>query len=200
MSNARTLSGLFTLQPLAALVNKIVSAMNADATVPTGAVFDWALNTPPPGYVLCYGQTLLSATPYTALRTALIDDGFPHGQDGSGNPKLPDARGRVAAGKDDMGGSAASRLTTGGSGVNGVALGATGGAETHVLTTPQMPSHGHVMVAGGEFPLITGAGWSTVGSGSTGITRGSQNTLQTGGGLAHNNTQPTLVLNKIIKT
>lgn len=47
---------------------------------------------------------------------------------------LPDLRGRVVAGKDNMGGSAANRLTSGASGVAGNTIGATGGAETHTLS------------------------------------------------------------------
>ena len=47
------------------------------------------------------------------------------------------------AGKDDMGGTAAGRLTAAGSGVAGTALGAAGGAETHRLTGGQMPRHSH---------------------------------------------------------
>lgn len=113
------------------------------AAVPTGSVFDWALNTAPSGYLLCDGSALDANTPHTRLRDALIDDGFPHGHDGNGNPKLPDARGRVTAGKDDMGGTAAGRLTGSSGGVDGKSLGAAGGADAHALTTAQMPVHNH---------------------------------------------------------
>jgi microcystin-dependent protein len=46
----------------------------------------------------------------------------------------------VLAGVDNMGGSAANRLTTGGSGIAGTTLGATGGAETETLTLAQLPT------------------------------------------------------------
>src|SRR5262249_55268975 len=53
---------------------------------------------------------------------------------------IPDLRGYMLAGKDDMGGSAANRITNGGSGIIGTTLGATGGLETHTLTTAQLPT------------------------------------------------------------
>lgn len=62
---------------------------------------------------------------------------------------IGDMRGRVPAGKDDMGGTAANRLTSGGSGVNGAALGAVGGAETHTLTASQLAPHPHSGTTGG---------------------------------------------------
>lgn len=72
----------------------------------------WSLPTlPTGGWVWADGSVLLGTTDYQALRTAYINAGFPWGQDGSGNPKLPDMRGRVGAGKDDMGGTAAGRLS-----------------------------------------------------------------------------------------
>lgn len=56
---------------------------------------------------------------------------------------LPDARGRVVAGLDDMGNSTAGRLTsttiTGGA----ITLGLSGGAQTHTLLTAEAPSHTH---------------------------------------------------------
>jgi microcystin-dependent protein len=53
---------------------------------------------------------------------------------------LPDFRGRVLAAMDDMGNSAASRLTTAGSGIDGTTLGAAGGAETVTLAQSALPN------------------------------------------------------------
>ncbi len=63
--------------------------------------------------------------------------------DGSTTFNLPDLRGYLLAGKDDMGGAAASRITAGASGIDGAVLGAAGGAQTVTLITAQMPAHGH---------------------------------------------------------
>lgn len=56
---------------------------------------------------------------------------------------LPDWRGRAIAGLDDMGNTAASRLTSSYFGTNATVLGAAGGAEKQTLTTEHMPSHYH---------------------------------------------------------
>lgn len=146
---------------------------------PAGVVLPFAGSTAPTGWLLCFGQTV-SRTTYAALFTAL---GTTYGAgDGSTTFALPDLRGRIPGGKDNMGGSAASRLTTGGSGVNGSTLGAVGGAEIHTLTNAQLPT-------------------SAIGTGGSTIARGNTvSDLQTiGNGQAHNNTQPTIVLNYIIK-
>lgn len=179
---------------------------------PAGVVLPFAGSAAPTGWLLCYGQAV-SRTTYAALFAAL---GTAYGAgDGSTTFLLPDLRGRVPGGKDDMGGAAASRLTTAGSGVNGATLGATGGAETHTLTTAQLAAHNHtgVTVSAGAH---THPGGSTSGSnqgtienpvastvGSTGSAGAHTHTLtidNAGSGNAHNNTQPTLVLNYIIKT
>lgn len=92
----------------------------------------WSLPTEPAGWIFADGRTLLADTPYQALRTAYIAAGFPWGQDGGGNPKIPDARGRVPAGVD----AGAGRLS-------GATLGAAMGAQTHTLTSAEMPVHAH---------------------------------------------------------
>ncbi len=56
---------------------------------------------------------------------------------------VPDKRGRVAAGADNMGGVAANRLTVDGSGISGTTLGAAGGVETVGLTANQNGVHAH---------------------------------------------------------
>jgi microcystin-dependent protein len=68
----------------------------------------------------------------------------PYGVSAATTFKLPDMRGRAPFGKDNMGGSAASRLTgsvTGG--VNGAILGNSGGEQAHQLTQSELASHSH---------------------------------------------------------
>jgi len=161
-----------------------------------GMIFDWAGNTvAPEGFLFCGGQAV-SRTTFARL-FAVIGTTFGTG-DGSTTFNVPDLRGRVVAGRDNMGGTAAGRLTnagTGNPGIDGTALGAVGGADRHALTLLQTPAHTHEAgvsqgIASGPVPAFTGGQFSTV----------SLNTGTAGGGQAHPNAQPTIVLNKLIKT
>lgn len=148
----------------------------------TGTVLPYALATAPAGWLLCDGAALTSGTA-EQLRQALLDAGSPYGDDGSGNPLLPDLRGRHALGAG-TGPSLTART-----------LGATGGEETHALTDAEMPEHDHpvdtdsVGTSGssGAAPVASGTGSGTVQSGTAGR------------GDAHNNMPPFLALNHIIK-
>lgn len=123
------------LRLTAAAIDALTSAAAVAMLPPGTGPIPWSLPTEPTGWIFADGRTLLGATPYTALRAAYIAASFPHGQDGSGNPKIPDMRGRVAAGLDNMNG-AAGRLT-------GATLGAGLGAQTVALAAGEMPVHNH---------------------------------------------------------
>jgi len=107
---------------------------------PVGSVQSFAGSTAPTGWLLCFGQAV-SRTTYADLFTVLSTT-YGTG-DGSTTFNLPDMRGRVPAGKDDMGGSAASRLTSGTSGVAGATLGAVGGDQRVHQHTHVQNSHNH---------------------------------------------------------
>lgn len=108
---------------------------------PIGAILQFAGSSAPAKWLLCYGQAI-SRTTYSALY-AVIGTAFGNGN-GSSTFNLPDCRGRVAAGKDNMGGTASGRLSNSATGgVNGNTLGGTGGAQMHVITVDQMPAHEH---------------------------------------------------------
>lgn len=112
----------------------------APINFPTGSVLDFAGSTAPDGWLLCFGQAV-SRTEYAALFAAL---GEIYGVgDGSTTFNLPDCRGRVKAGMDNMGGVAAGQLTSAESGVDGTTLGFKGGAQTHTINSNELPAHTH---------------------------------------------------------
>ena len=108
--------------------------------MPAGSVIPYAGTSAPTGFLFCDGSSVSRST-YAAL-FAVIGTEY-ETPDDSSTFKLPDLRGRVVAGKDDMGGSSANRLTDQSGGLNGDTLGDTGGSETHTLTTAQLASHTH---------------------------------------------------------
>ena len=161
--------------------------------MPTGAVLPYAGSSAPTGFLLCYGQAISRST-YADLFSA-ISTTYGTG-DGSSTFNVPDLRGRVAAGQDDMGGSSANRLTDQTGGLNGDTLGDTGGSETHTLTTAQMPAHTHTVAAQQQ---VSGDSTNRGGSGQLGAAA-TITSSSTGGDGAHNNVQPTIILNYIIRT
>lgn len=105
--------------------------------------------------------------------------------------KVPDMRGRGFVGLDNMGVSSAGVITA----TEADTLGKAYGEETHTLTTAEIPAHTH------DIKLHWNSG-GTLMSGDTNSQSYHQTgtTESAGGGGAHNNVQPSLFGNWIIKT
>lgn len=101
-----------------------------------GETFEYCGTTAPALSLLCYGQAI-SRTTYAAL-FARIGEVYGVGN-GATTFNVPDDRGRVTAGQDDMGGTSADRLTGVTDGINGDTLGATGGLETTTIVQANLP-------------------------------------------------------------
>jgi microcystin-dependent protein len=217
-ADARSTLGIYSQTQVDDAVTAAVAA-----AVPPGTVVDFAGTAAPDGWLLCFGQAVSRST-YAALFAKI---GTAHGVgNGTTTFNLPDLRGRVTAGKDNMGGTSANRLTALSGGLNGDNLGEAGGAESHTLLVAQLPSHNHgvgtlaTSSAGAHVHAVAFNQSNANGNSALGGTNTAANetmtgaaqsagahthavtgsTASNGSGEAHNNVQPTLILNKIIKT
>lgn len=201
---------------------------SSENIIPVGAIFPHTSAMIPSGYMACNGA-VLSQLEYASLYE-VIGSSYNVGGEPSGTFRLPSLTARVPVGFN----SSETEFTP---------LGKYGGAESHLLTIDELPTHTHIQNAhthsqnahnhtqDAHSHTITfsfGAPGGTVGYGfygsfrnRVGVTGGwglgtstaqpainantatNQNTravnLETGGNESHNNLQPYIVLNYIVK-
>ena len=154
-------------------------------TLPIGAILPFSSDTIPNGWLLCDGRAV-SRTEYAELFKAI---GTKHGSgDGSTTFNLPNPKGRTLVGKDSTD-------------TDFNELGKTGGEKTHTLTVSELPSHSHVINSFRQYETGSSTDSSKLGRTTPGADGGNSTiaTGGTGGGQPHNNLQPYLVTNFIIK-
>lgn len=159
--------------------DKLTTAL-IDSMFKPGMIMPYGGSTAPGGWLLCDGSSVLRSD-YLNLFGII---GTTYGSADSTHFNLPDLRGRVAVGK-----STDTEFDT---------LGETGGAKTHTLSVNEMPSHRHQQstiyyYANDPNTPARGSGTNTDGNWGS-------YTSYVGGGVAHNNIQPYLTINYIIKT
>lgn len=203
-----TSSGTFSRTTLSAGTGVTVTNGSGTITIasaganPAGAVIAFAGSAAPSGYLICDGSAV-NRTTYASLYSAI---GTTYGVgDGSTTFNLPDLRGRTIIGVGT------------GSGLSARTLASVGGEETHTLTTSEMPSHNHGVNDPGHSHIpINGrddgncsniSGQAPPGDATSNLVNGYPTNSSTtgitiqnnGGGAAHNNMQPFISLNYIIK-
>ena len=163
-----------------ATFNGGLTVTGASNIVLPGLVTWFAGTAAPSGWLACDG-TAISRTTYASLFAA-ISTTYGIG-DGTTTFNLPASARCVLVGS---GGSGTSVLAN--------TVGATGGEETHLLTTTELPAQTHQYTVT-TYPSTT----SATGGNPDGTSGGVTTTGSTGGGTAHNNMQPSLVMLMIIK-
>ena len=160
------------------------SINTALSLMPTGVIMPYAGNEAPEGWILCHGQEI-NRIEYANL-FILISEIYGPGN-GSTTFNLPDLRGRMILGIDNMGGVSADRV------INEQAdlLGGSSGEEMHQLSVEELASHNHPISTHSAEGQEGGIQFSS--SGNPGETEFS------GGDQPHNNMPPYIALNYIIK-
>ena len=170
-----------------AMQASLLSGKRIDEITPAGTVVAFAGDNPPPDWILCDGRTLSSST--FARLYAAIGETWGDGGDGTGGLfNIPNLLGRTV-----VGAGTGTQLTP-------RELSESGGEESHRLSIEELPNHTHEYDVGlsnitrdedHDIPYSKYAGlpnqqppFETRGSGS---------------GIPHNNMQPYVVLNYIIK-
>ncbi|WP_074118458.1 tail fiber protein [Bradyrhizobium sp. AS23.2] len=190
-------------------------ADDANRVIPAGALVPFAGTSAPSGWLLCFGQSLLR-TDYPALFAAV---GTTYGAADGTHFTLPDMRGRIPFGADNLGGVAANRLTSAGGGIDGSTLGSVGGQQNRTLQTANLPpytptgtiTNGSISGTANTVVLGNTSGGGGVGGGGTfGITGNASLTVSQGSSTFTGSAQggsstpvqtppPGIVLNYIIK-
>ena len=146
------------------------------STEPVGSGKDFWGTTLPAGFIWASGKTIGDASSnateranidtlalYTLLWNAYSNTLLPI-YDSTGTPttrganaaadfaahkalSVIDKRGRISVGKDNLGGTAANRITVAGCGIDGTILGNAGGEQVHTLITAEMPAHTHTQTS-----------------------------------------------------
>lgn len=175
-------------------VDGVTSAIQTQLTTntPVATIVMYGAAAAPTGWLLCDG-TAVSRTTYAAL-FAVIGTEYGTG-DGSTTFTLPDLKGRAPVGY-----GAGSGLT------NRNDLGAKFGTETQTLTEANLPSHDHTIgwqsdgTNDHDHALDSGTVTRVAGPSDGGASgTGTINSGAAGSGTAHNNLQPSTVVNFIIK-
>jgi len=171
---------------LVAAVNEVASSSGGGA--PIGVGMDYFGTTAPEDWMFADGSAI-SRTEYAEL-FAIIGTTYGVG-DGSTTFNLPDKRERVSVMYKE-------NSTMGTTGATFGTMGAKGGEDMHTLDTTEIPSHNHKVTTKEGYG--TGSTYYVAGIHQETTTATKEiNTSSTGGGNAHNNLQPYLVCNYIIK-
>lgn len=157
-----------------------------------GQIQAFAFNFAPAGWAQCNGQ-VLPITQNTALFSLL---GTTYGGDARTTFGLPDLRGR------------ASLHTGAGPGLSARSIGQSGGTETVLLDESALPTHNHALTLRGSTSGLTGGADDTptdkvlakgnqysTGAANTDMASDAIDFVDVGGGQAHENMSPYLVIN-----
>lgn len=185
-TNGGTVDGYVRFKGVVEFTNLVVNVP------PTGSLMPYAGAAAPTGWFLADGTEKAIAS-YTTLYNVLTSNGtvFPYGANtngsgaaGSTHFRVPNLRGRVPVGV-----SSDAEFDT---------LGETGGEKAVTLDSNQMPSHAHTVIGSNQNPA---GGTNPFGLGMLSLTDVGYNYTTTiaGSGLPHNNLQPYIALNYIIK-
>lgn len=197
------------------------SPLAAPFLIPVGGIIDYGGSSAPnSNFALAQGQAISRATYATLF--GIFGTAYGAG-DGSSTFNIPDLVGRVTAMRD----AGSARLSSTYFGGNPANLGAVGGLESHTLAAAQIPSITSTASSVSLSASVTSANWVASSStdstpinvggtgsgiaaslaggsvskiGSSGSATGTvSSTSNNTSGSAHNNVQPTMILNKIVR-
>lgn len=184
--------------------NNLIISDGRDKT-PAGTIVYGLFTTADPGYILCTGGTIGSAASGADTAKAYTETLYDKAKVYSPNAgtevfgdddtvTLPDMRGRVAAGNDDLGGASANTVTAANADVEGglvgtetqAAAGSIGTSGSTTLTASQIPTITSSLTPGNNTGTNDGGSYTYLGASNIGGI--ATTTSTTVGGISSNNT------------